>query len=104
MTICLFCLSIYHYILDTNNSDESTLKSPHHYGYIFDPAVISRLWLVEFSRKLASTPVKIPVVNLTEPFSPSSGVNVWDVFSPEISCPDIERVGNIGDGKILHIL
>jgi hypothetical protein len=38
--------------------------------------------------------------NATEfdPFSRESGINIWDLFPPEVSCPDIERVGNIGEG------
>jgi hypothetical protein len=38
--------------------------------------------------------------NLTDfdPFSRQSGINVWDLFPPEVSCPDVQRVGNIGEG------
>lgn len=38
--------------------------------------------------------------NLTEfdPFSRQSGINIWDLFPPEYSCPDIQRIGNIGEG------
>ena len=36
--------------------------------------------------------------NISEPFNPNSPVVVWDLYLPEISCPDMERVGSIGDG------
>lgn len=35
---------------------------------------------------------------INEPFSPSSGINVWDLYIPTISCPDLERLGKIGEG------
>eukprot|EP01036_Dinobryon_divergens_P028902 gene28902-37919_t len=33
-----------------------------------------------------------------KPFDAYSKINIWDLFPPVMSCPDIERVGNVGDG------
>ena len=33
-----------------------------------------------------------------KPFDAYAKINIWDLFSPVISCPDIQRVGNVGDG------
>ena len=33
-----------------------------------------------------------------EPFKFSTGINVWDLFVPTVTCPDLERVGPVGDG------
>lgn len=33
-----------------------------------------------------------------DPFSIDSKINVWDLYPPTISCPDVSRVGKVGDG------
>ena len=33
-----------------------------------------------------------------KPFDANSKINIWDLFPPVLSCPDVERVGNVGDG------
>jgi len=33
-----------------------------------------------------------------EPFKTTTGINVWDLFVPTVTCPDLERVGPVGDG------
>lgn len=33
-----------------------------------------------------------------QPFSRFSDTYIWDIFPPQMSCPDVERVGHIGDG------
>jgi hypothetical protein len=33
-----------------------------------------------------------------EAFSSASIINIWDVFLPTLVCPDVERVGRVGDG------
>lgn len=32
------------------------------------------------------------------PFSLATGINVWDLYPPVASCPDIRRLGRLGDG------
>lgn len=36
--------------------------------------------------------------NITEAFSLTSPVLLWDLYLPNIACPDMERVGSVGDG------
>lgn len=36
--------------------------------------------------------------SLFDPFSPYTGVSIWDIFPPIISCPTLERIGNVGEG------
>jgi hypothetical protein len=59
-------------------------------------------WIKFQSSRLASPyfSYALKYFNITEfdPFSSKSGINIWDLFPPEVSCPDIERVGNIGEG------
>lgn len=33
-----------------------------------------------------------------DPFSPHSGINVWDYYPPQLSCPDLQRIGKTGEG------
>jgi len=42
----------------------------------------------------------LKAVNVTSfsPFAKDASVNIWDLFPPELSCPDIQRVGSVGDG------
>lgn len=37
-------------------------------------------------------------LQLYKAFNPESLVNVWDLYPPEISCPDLKRIGRVGDG------
>jgi hypothetical protein len=37
-----------------------------------------------------------------DPFSMSNNVNVWDLYPPSISCPDIKRIGRVGKLFIDH--
>ncbi len=42
-------------------------------------------------------------VNLTSPYNPfdqrlSQGVNLWDLFPPVMNCPDLQRIGKVGEG------
>jgi hypothetical protein len=34
-----------------------------------------------------------------EPFDPQGKINAWDIYPPDVSCPDLIRIGNVGDGK-----
>ena len=53
-------------------------------------------------QRALSSLYQLPILNTNisqfEPFSLNSAVNIWDLFPPPLSCPDIERVGNVGDG------
>ena len=40
---------------------------------------------------------KHDVIN-SDPFSLSTGINVWDWYPPELVCPDSVRVGKVGEG------
>ena len=32
------------------------------------------------------------------PFDPGLQINIWDIYTPDVSCPSLRRVGRIGDG------
>ena len=69
---------------------------------------VSSGWLFESGGKGSGVfprlyPVTIPKSNISvesefDPFSPLSKINIWDLFVPELSCSDLTRVGNVGDG------
>lgn len=67
-------------------------------------AYFSKLWLQTQVKQLTSEAIDfhpgIPAntISSVDPFSLSTGINVWDLYSPQLSCPDVVRVGKIGEG------
>jgi hypothetical protein len=49
-------------------------------------------------RALVDLVVSDPKAESFEPFKTATGVNVWDLFVPTVTCPDLERIGPVGDG------
>ena len=64
-------------------------------------SLLTRNWLLHQSARLGTSTPAFDMVNMStfEPFSAYSGVNIWDLFPPEFSCPDLTRIGNVGDGR-----
>lgn len=63
------------------------------------PEAATRWLLLRQARALSDAEVNLGVnsradIDLTnfEPFSPLLRVNIWDLFEPTISCPDVQRV------------
>lgn len=69
----------------------------------FEISTLTSGWLQQQVSQLVLLKSTVDKVNTTtfDPFSVHSGVNIWDLFPPELSCPDIKRIGNIGDGKFM---
>jgi hypothetical protein len=64
-------------------------------------AAFTKKWLFDQNQQLSKfSRHVVGYVNTSsfDPFSLYSGVNIWDLFPPEFSCPDLKRIGNIGDG------
>jgi hypothetical protein len=61
---------------------------------IFDPN--QRSLLNQYLSSLPPSSAKN--ISTFDAFDRWSGVNVWDLFPPQVSCPDSTRVGKIGDG------
>lgn len=38
------------------------------------------------------------------PFNLPRDLTIWDAYFADISCPDIERIGRIGDGELMYLL
>lgn len=71
---------------------------------VFHRSKFTYEWLIEQQRALEINDrinnyvTNVPIKNISEPFSTESGVNIWDVFPSQVSCPDRQRIGNVGDG------
>lgn len=92
--------SLFHFYSTVSASSMPTLL-PHNllpeWALTVDKSSTTQQWLAEeHIRIVAGT--QVPLLNISEPFSLSSGVNIWDIFVPEVSCPDMLRIGNVGDG------
>ena len=47
---------------------------------------------------ILSSALNSTVISRFEPFSTINRVGVWDLYAPQVSCPDLVRIGYIGDG------
>lgn len=61
---------------------------------LFDPS--QRSLLNQYLSSLPPSSAKN--ISTFDAFDRWSGVNVWDLYPPQVSCPDLTRVGKIGDG------
>lgn len=57
-----------------------------------------RLLMLDTQKVLASTKIDIPLAKIEQPFANNSQILLWDLYLPEVACPDMRRIGNIGDG------
>jgi len=57
-----------------------------------------KLWMLDTQKTLALTSIDIPLAKIAEPFANNSQILLWDLYLPEVACPDMQRIGNIGDG------
>lgn len=67
-------------------------------------AYFSKQWLHTQVKQFSTGPIDFhPGVSSTtiskvDPFSVHTGINVWDLYPPQLSCPDVMRIGKIGEG------
>jgi hypothetical protein len=100
--LSLLCVYfIFEYIFRVSWSNHSKLPNDGRLSYLQSSSFPER-WFVE---KLQHPPSPYyhqqkKYFNITtfEPFSLNTGINIWDLFPPEVSCPDLLRVGRVGEG------
>jgi hypothetical protein len=100
----LFYRDFWKSLKDTNVSKiSSTLLQWDRYSN-HEISALTQGWLHEQMSRVVQSKSIIDAVNTTsfDPFSVYSGVNIWDLFPPELSCPDVRRIGNIGDGNLIY--
>jgi hypothetical protein len=100
----LFAASIYFYVRMTAQAGLDPYGSPTLDLSATSVSYVSQHWLLAQAKAAIAVDNKFhPEVSPQEllqvdPFSTHSGINVWDYYPPQLSCPDILRVGKTGEG------
>eukprot|EP01031_Cornospumella_fuschlensis_P030736 gene30736-37137_t len=66
-------------------------------GGVNDLTSFSHKWMIAQASHLLKQPPSQLAPNF-DAFSKSSGVNIWDMYVPTLTCPDVQRLGHIGEG------
>ena len=102
--LLLFGASIYFYMRITSQASFNISLSPILELSTTNSPYFSRQWLQTQSKQLSQESDKYhPGISHKElmnmdPFSLSTGINVWDLYPPQLSCPDVMRIGKVGEG------
>ncbi|RYG98880.1 hypothetical protein EON65_50910, partial [archaeon] len=62
-----------------------------------DLSAYSHKWMILQASQLIKQPPRQLEPNF-DAFSKTSGVNIWDVYVPTLTCPDMQRLGLAGEG------
>lgn len=104
---------LFHYshgLYSSDRGDVQSLLEQYIVNDLTSTAQLTKAWLLKAGREHLSlrqrlgataSPVgmALSAEGLADAFDPHGLINAWDIYPPDVSCPDMERVGHVGDGK-----